>query len=164
MIRAAAARVSRHRSSSLAWLVALALLGHCGIAAAAVNCRVTVPTFQFGNYIPGDTAPLDVTGEIGVRCAGTAGSFLATLSTGASGTFAERHMVSGPSQMRYNFYTNPARTLIWGDGTNGSVPVVRMKLRPGRETFLLPVYGRVFPRQSVGAGAYLDNVIVTVIF
>ena len=161
----AAARLARScRTKALACLGALVLIGHPDIAVAAVNCSATVYPFNFGNYVPGDAAPLDVTGDIDVRCAGNDGSFTATLSAGASGSFAERYLVSGPWQMRYNFYVNSARTLIWGDGTNGSVPVSRVKASPGLEHFRLPVYGRVFPRQSVGAGAYSDNVIVTIIF
>lgn len=152
------------RAIILVSLLALALIADTGVALAAMSCRVTVPPFHFGNYVPGDTAPLDLTGGIDVRCAGSTGAFSAALSAGSSGDFVERHLISGPSRMAYNFYVNPARTLIWGDGTNGSAPVGRVKSQPGLENFRLPVYGRIFPRQSVGAGAYTDSVIVTIIF
>jgi spore coat protein U-like protein len=133
-------------------------------ADAAMNCRVTVSPVDFGLYSPADSAPLDITGEIAVVCAGTDGLFAATLSPGASGTFAERHMFSGSFAMRYNFYADPGRTLIWGDGTGGSVPVQRTKPAPGRQIFNLPVYVRVFRGQSVAAGAYADSILVTIVF
>ena len=145
-------------------LLLAAMLAHSGAALAAINCRVTVTPFNFGNYSPADSAPLDVTGRIDVTCTGSAGLFLATLSAGGSGSFAQRRMVSGPNLMRYNFYVNASRTTVWGDGTGGSLPSGGVKTRSGRQDFNLPVYGRVFPRQAVGAGVYRDDVLVTIVF
>lgn len=146
-----------------AW-AALVLTLAPGLAAAAMRCDVTVLPFVFGLYAPGDPVPLDVTGSVDVRCVGTPGTFFATLSPGTSGSFAQRYMLSGASRMNYNLYVNPGRTLIWGDGTGGSLPIGRNKVRSGRDDFSLPIYGRVPPGQSVGAGAYADDVIVTVVF
>ncbi|NNC64112.1 MAG: spore coat protein U domain-containing protein [Gammaproteobacteria bacterium] len=64
----------------------------------------------------------------------------------------------------YNLYSNPARTLVWGDGTGGSLTVFRSKPRPGRQNFSLPVYGRIPPTQSVSPGLYSDDIIVTIVF
>jgi spore coat protein U-like protein len=157
-------RGKRQLPSGFALAAIILLIGLAPGTAAAINCRVTVVPFAFGNYSPGDTVPLDVTGNIDVRCQGTPGSFLATLSTGTSGSFAERHMLSSPSIMLYNFYINPARTIVWGDGTGGSQPIIRVKSRPGRQDFALPVYGRIPPAQSVSSGAYSDDIIVTIVF
>ena len=150
--------------SFAARVVLAALLAYPAVALSAINCQVTVTPFNFGNYLPGDAAPLDITGRIDVRCTGEAGSFLATLSAGGSGSFAQRRMLSGPSLLGYNFYLDASRTTVWGDGTGGSSPRGGVKLRPGREDFSLPVYGRVFPGQSVGAGLYRDDVLVTIVF
>jgi spore coat protein U-like protein len=145
-------------------ILALVLATLAKPAAAAINCRVSVTPFSFGNYLPGDPAPLDVTGQIDVRCQGTQGSFFATVSTGGSGTFAQRQMVSGPYRLAYNFYLDASHTAIWGDGTGGSSSSGGIKVSPGRENYSLPVYGRVFPGQSVGAGTYSDDVLVTIVF
>lgn len=150
--------------SGLARAVLIALFALPTAAHAAIKCTVAVPPFNFGNYWPGDPAPLDITGEVDVRCPGNGGQFTTTLSTGGSGTFAQRWMVRGPYLLRYNFYLNAARTIVWGDGTGGSLPVVNTKTQNGREDFVLPVYGRVFPAQAVGGGLYNDDVLVTVIF
>jgi len=133
-------------------------------AAAAMNCSISLSPFAFGNYAQGNAAPLDVTGQIGVRCTGSAGAFVAEISAGGSGTFAQRQMLSGPYRLGYNFYLNASRTAVWGDGTGGSQVGGGVKSQPGQQTFTLPVYGRVFPRQSVGAGAYRDDVLVTIVF
>jgi spore coat protein U-like protein len=133
-------------------------------AAAAMNCSISLSPFSFGNYLPGDAAPLDVTGQIGVRCTGSAGKFVAKISPGGSGTFVQRQMLSGPYRLKYNFYLNVSRTVVWGDGTGGSQTTGVTKSGAGQQTFTLPIYGRVFPQQSVGAGAYRDDVLVTIVF
>jgi spore coat protein U domain-containing protein, fimbrial subunit CupE1/2/3/6 len=133
-------------------------------AAAAMNCSISLAPFSFGNYVPGDVTPLDVTGQVGVRCTGSPGTFVAKISPGGSGAFAQRTMLSGPFQLGYNFYLNPSHTAVWGDGTGGSQTTSVVKSSAGQENFTLPIYGRVFPGQSVGAGSYSDNVLVTIVF
>jgi spore coat protein U domain-containing protein, fimbrial subunit CupE1/2/3/6 len=133
-------------------------------AAAAMNCSISLAPFSFGSYVPGDATPLDVTGQVGVRCTGSAGTFVAKISPGGSGTFTQRTMLSGPFQLGYNFYLNPSHTVVWGDGTGGSQTTGVVKQSPGQQNFTLPIYGRVFPGQSVGAGSYSDNVLVTIVF
>jgi spore coat protein U-like protein len=133
-------------------------------AAAAMNCSISLSPFSFGTYMPADALPLDVTGQIGVRCTGSAGTFVAQISPGGSGTFAQRQMLSGPFQLGYNFYLNVSRTVVWGDGTGGSQTTSVVKSGTGQQNFTLPIYGRVFSGQSVGAGSYSDNVLVTIVF
>lgn len=147
-------------------VLAVAVLGLVlsGNAAAQGNCKVSVSPLAFGTYMPGDTSPLDTTGQIDVACAGRPGIFLLTLSTGSSGSYSGRTMQSGAFSMLYNIFRNAARTLVWGDGTGGSVISGGIKPSFGRQEFTFPVYGRIPPLQSVGSGAYLDNVLVTVYF
>jgi spore coat protein U-like protein len=133
-------------------------------AAAAMNCSISLSPFSFGTYVPGDAAPLDVTGQIGVRCTGSAGTFVAKISPGGSGTFAQRQMLSGSFLLGYNFYLNPSRTVVWGDGTGGSQTTTVSKPGSGQQNFTLPVYGRVYSQQAVGAGSYRDDVLVTIVF
>jgi len=133
-------------------------------AAAAMNCSISLSPFSFGSYVPGDATPLDVTGQIGVRCTGSAGTFVATISPGNSATFAQRQMLFGAFQLGYNFYLNASHTVVWGDGTGGSQTGGGVKPSSGQQNFTLPVYGRVFPGQSVGTGTYNDNVLVTIVF
>ena len=141
----------------------IAALAPDGVA-AQMNCRVTTRPLPFGTYAPGVATPLDVTGSIDIRCAGQQGIFIVTIGAGSSGTYAARSMLSGAFTMLYNLYVNSARTLVWGDGTGGSVISGGVKTRNGRQDFSLPVYGRVPPQQSVAAGFYQDDVLVTVIF
>lgn len=155
----------RSRQSSLfALLTAAALCSFTDTAEAQFRCRVAVNPFAFGTYAPGNPTPHDVTGNIDVRCMGQPGFFTATLSTGSSGSFAQRQMLSGATPMAYNLYIDPARTLVWGDGTGGSLTLFRRKTRFGRQNFTLPVYGRIPPTQSVSPGLYSDDIVVTIVF
>jgi spore coat protein U-like protein len=133
-------------------------------AAAAMNCSISLSPFSFGNYAPGDALPLDITGQFIVRCTGSAGTFVAQISPGGSGVFTQRQMLSGPFRLGYNFYLNASRTVVWGDGTGGSQTTSVTKSGSGQQNFTLPIYGRVFPGQSVGGGSYSDNVLVTIVF
>ncbi len=157
--RAKAARSPGAIWSSLCFLLLLTPV------AQAATCRFTVQPVDFGIYNPGAAASLDVTGSVDVRCTGNAGTFVLTISQSSSGGFAPRRMVSGPYLMEYNLYADPARQLIWGDGTGGTVVNSGEKTSAGPPvSFSFPIYGRIFPRQSVGAGFYTDTLLVTSIY
>ena len=131
---------------------------------AQMVCRVSLLPVTFGTYLPWDLAPLDVAGSVDVSCRGQPGTFQVTISTGSSATYLSREMVFGTFLMRYNIFADSARTLVWGDGTGGSVVNAGTKPRPGRQDFSFPAYGRVIPQQNVSAGTYVDDVVVTVMF
>lgn len=133
--------------------------------AHAATCKFTVQPVDFGLYNPGSPTPQDVAGSVDVRCTGNAGSFVLTISQSSSGGFAPRRMVSGPYILEYNLYADPARQLIWGDGTGGTVVNSGEKPSAGRPlSFSFPIYGRIFPRQSVGEGLYTDSLLVTSVY
>jgi spore coat protein U-like protein len=136
-----------------------------GFSAQAANCRLTVTPLAFGLYDPGATAPLDVTGQLDVRCTGSPGSFLVTISTGVSASYATRHMLFGPYRLEYNLYVDAARSQIWGDGTGGTSVNSGNKPRAGQPvSFSFPIYARIFPRQNIGEGLYTDTLLVTSVF
>ncbi len=99
-----------------------------------------------------------------------------TLSAGNSGTYTPwRRMTRAAAGLSYNLYLDAARTLVWGDGTAGTLPVVPLPLQ-GNGKYLNPnssvnfsytVYGRI-PAASatinntVVPGTYTDNIIVTI--
>ena len=154
--------------SRLALLAGLAF-GTClasGDAEAQLNCRITAMPLAFGVYAPGDPAPLDTSGQLQISCRGNGrdGIFQIGISTGSSGDYAAREMRSGAFVMLYNLFIDAARTLVWGDGTGGTATHNASMPRNGRVDFSFPLYGRVPPRQSVGSGSYLDDVIITVSF
>lgn len=131
----------------------------------------------FGNYDPMGNGHLDAQGQVSYRCYNTnAGgsdsqgrstsngplTVQISLSQGTAGTF-QRHMNGERDSLRYNLYTDAQRTIIWGDGTGGTT-IFSQKAQPNNKVETIPVFGRVFGAQDVGASQYLDNLVVTLDF
>jgi len=147
-------------------------------AHAAHTCTISVGTLNFGTY---SGAQVNSSSTMTVSCTLTAGIFetvnyTATLSTGASGTYAQRRLtnLSLPSDtLPYNLYlgTVPAalNTNVWGDGTGGTVTA------SGTFT-LIVIFGPVGTANYTVAGAipalaavpaagtYNDTIVATMTF
>lgn len=134
--------------------------------AQAIQCKLFVTPLNFGVYMPMTSAPVDVVGDLTVRCQAQSGTFSVIIGTGISGDQTARTMsAGGPSSLYYNLYRDPARTEIWGDGTPPSFMVSGVRSRDGRPSFFnLPIYGRVYANQAPDTGVYNDNLLVTVLF
>lgn len=151
----------RHAEPLLVLALALA-----AIAAPAQACTVSSAGVAFGAYDPRSTGAWNGTGTISIACATTVTAPVVTLSTGGSGTYSSRRMTSGAWLLNYNLYTNSARTIIWGNGTGGSVSQTLSggTISGGQRRFSPTVYGRIPALQNVGAGSYGDTIIMTVTF
>ncbi|MET3441077.1 spore coat protein U-like protein [Variovorax paradoxus] len=121
----------------------------------AAQCTVSTTGLAFGAYAPFSTAPNNSNGSVQITCDAVA-SYSIALATGGSGSF-DRAMASGTYRLKYNVFTEPSRTIVWGDGTGGSSSVT------GSGTAAtIPLFGRIPARQNVGVGSYTDTLIVTV--
>ncbi|KRC81574.1 spore coat U domain-containing protein [Sphingomonas sp. Root241] len=131
------------------------------------SCTVTASGVSFGNYNVVNASPTDSTGTVRVQCTllvALAGSFTVDLSTGSSGTYAQRTLRNGPSVLDYNLYTDVARTQIWGNGSGGSFRITRNFTALLSVDQTMTVYGRIRAGQNVPAGSYSDTIIVTVTY
>src|SRR3546814_17919680 len=72
-------------------------------------------------------------------------------STGSSGNFAQRTMRQGTSVLGYNFYFEPARVSILGDGTGGSFYLQGLVGNAGAN---ITLYGRIPPGQDPSVGPH----------
>ena len=145
----------------------LLLLSILGLGNAhAIQCKLMVTPINFGLYMPMTPTPVDVVGDLTVRCQAQPGTFSVMIGSGISGDLTARTLSAGGSGLLfYNLYRDPARTEIWGDGTPPSYMVSGVRANKGRPTFFhLPVYGRIFANQAPDAGVYNDNLVVTVLF
>jgi spore coat protein U-like protein len=126
------------------------------------NCAFTSMTgVSFGIYDVFSALPNNNgVGSITVNCRGGTSSFVMSLSSGLSNSYASRTMMNGANSLNYNLYTNAGRTLVWGDGSGGSVTL--SGLGNGKTT--LNVFGQIFPGQNAKVGFYTDNIVVTVNF
>lgn len=134
--------------------------------AQAASCSFTsVVGVDFGAYEVFDTIPLDSTGSITLYCTGVlpADLFTIELGPGYSGNVGNRHMLNGSVVLGYNLYWDATRTVVWGNGTNGTSALGPLSISDQTPT-TWTVYGRVPAMQNVSAGDYSDTIVVTVQF
>ena len=136
-----------------------ALLAALFGAPAANACTISVVSVNFGAYDPNVSTPDDSAGSVTLDCHKNQKSASVSITAGGSGSFAERRMTGGGSNLDYNLYTNASRTIVWGNGTSGTATV-----SVGAGSTTLPIYGRITARQNVRAGSYSDATVVTVTF
>ena len=135
-------------------VLACALIAVSASPASAVTCGVSSAGVAFGSYDTLISTPLDGVGTISVNCL-LPTPFTVALSAG-SGTFAQRQMTAGATQLGYNLYTDATRTIVWGDGISGST------VSASGTSVDLSIYGRVPAGQNVAAGVYSDSIVITV--
>lgn len=154
------------RRLSLAWLGAFLPL----VAGASHTCLVTSLPVSFGVYDPLSVSALNGTGQIDVTCTLLLGSsdsvaYSIQLSTGGAGSYSPRQMNGVGSPLNYNLYRDASRTLVWGDGSGGTVTgsdSYTLGLVPELRSYV--VYGRIDSGQGSAAGVYADAVLVTLDF
>ena len=136
-------------------------------ACTLCSCSATTTNASFGTYDPTTTAPTDTSGTITVNCTGVVallGTVEVAASAGTSGNVAQRTMRKGVDPLNYNLYTDPARLIVFGDGTAGSQTITRPLnglLVFGQSVFF---YGRIPARQWARVGNYTDAIVITVTY
>jgi spore coat protein U-like protein len=139
------------------------------------NCQIRVDPIDFGTYSTVAAAPTDSTGHVEIKCGGEFADqdIAVILSPGASGHYHDRTLLHGAEKLEYNLYVDPGHRVVAGNGSQGTSPLIPLpgegtvkEFRAGRKVSRIEynVYGRIFPRQSVAAGAYVDEITVTVVF
>jgi spore coat protein U-like protein len=137
-------------------------------AYALAECVALASPVSFGSYAPFDAAPVTGSGTVSVRCSlvgllSIGVQYTIQLSPGSSGSYADRHLVNGARALRYNLYTDGARSSVWGNGSAGTAAVTDgYVLGLLTTTRGYPVYGRIPAGQNVPAGTYNDTILVTV--
>lgn len=142
-------------------VAALSVLACAGRADAA--CTISTTPISFGAYNVFNTSATAANGTITYRCGNTDHNITVAISTGASGTFANRTLKKSAETLTYNLYLDAAFTSIWGDGSGGTVSY-HLGNPPNGVDVNLTVYGRVPALQDVSAGSYTDTVVATIIF
>ena len=134
--------------------------------ARAASCAIeSISGVSFGSYDVFSLIATTLGGSVQVRCdnVGLLDVVHIELSRGGSTSYAPRKLSSGIATMSYNLYLDAARTLVWGDGSEGT-------LRYGPHTplsgvsFTVPIYGALPALQNVPAGTYSDTVVLTVVY
>jgi spore coat protein U-like protein len=152
-----------------AWMIAVPLwLAPSWALAQSGGCTVLALPVIFGTYIPFSGTPNDSTGSVTVTCSGAVPSgYVIALNAGIFGgnNFANRRMATVGGFLDYQLYSDPAHTIVWGDGTGGSnVTTGPPCLSPSYCGATYTVYGRIPARQAARPGIYTDVTLVTVTF
>ena len=166
-------RLSR---SPMTWSrIAVALVASTGAlpCMAATTCTTSATGVAFGLYNPLSGTPNNTTGTVSVSCQLVGSLFdrvdySVALSTGSSGSFANRTLRSGANPINYNLFADAARTRIWG--VNGGATTARS----GSMTLFwfaptaqndLTIYGSIPAAQyNAVPGSYTDTIVVTVTY
>lgn len=142
-------------------IVAVLLLAFAGRAEAA--CTISTTPVNFGSYDVFNTSATPANGTITYRCGAADHNITISISTGSSGSFANRTMKKITENLTYNLYLDTAFATVWGDGS-GTTGQYSIKNPPNGTDVPLTVYGRVPALQDVSVGSYSDTVIATINF
>jgi spore coat protein U-like protein len=140
---------------------------------AGAECSITSVGLNFGVYDLASPQPDDVAATVTVTCVyvGSGGAtnvaYTLALSNGLHGSSATTRQMGSPGGLLgYNVYADPARTLVWGTGSGGTVVASgSMTVGPGvgngTRTATHTVYGRMPALQDALPGDYLDTLVLT---
>ena len=139
----------------------LAFLPASAVAAASCAFSSVIPV-SFGVYDVLSASPnINGVGSITIMCQGGGPTtFVVSLSTGQSNSFASRVMKNGGNSLNYNLYTSAGRTIVWGNGTGGSSTMTVAR----NQTTTLSIFGAIPAAQDVAIGNYLDSISAAVLF
>ena len=164
--------LSDHKASLFRLLVGLCACAAGNSAYAAATCTAAATGPVFGVYNPLNASPTLANGTVSVTCAWTGGgsttvNVVSSYSTGQSGIYSSRFMLSGVNRLNYNLYYDAAFTQIRGDGTGGSqtggATLVVSKGTP-TDSATSVIYGRIPAGQNAVPGSYLDTITMTVTY
>lgn len=145
-------------------------------AAQAHACTVTATPLAFGNYVSPQGPRVDSSATVQVRCTPTyllltcQVAYTLSISTGLAPAGSSRQLSAGSGLLRYDLYSDAARTQPWGDGgssgaqVGGSISTGLLGLVCLQGSSNHTVYGRIPAGQNVPVGAYADQVVLTVAY
>ncbi|WP_456107176.1 Csu type fimbrial protein [Pseudomonas mangiferae] len=124
----------------------------------------TFGTLNFGehpsldNIVEGSSVGAGGGSSFGLQCSsGT--NYSVAIDSGLYSSGTQRRMSNGSAFIAYNLYQDTARTVAWGNGSNGGSVLSGTGSGAAQE---IVVYGRVPVQATPAAGTYLDTVQVTV--
>ena len=152
----------RQSAGALATAIGLVAAPHPLVLAAPDNNNCGIfqnSALNFGAYDPLSAVPDDAVGSAVVYCSFSPSQIEFALdSLQNDGT---RRIYSGSNYLTYNIYSDVARTLVIGSGSNGTQTYRRSNPGQISTTYF---YGRIPAGQDVAAGTYTDTVVITVNF
>lgn len=144
--------------------------------AQAHSCTVAATPLAFGTYASPGGPRVDSQAGITVTCTpaylllACSVSYTLTISHGQHGTAGNRQMAAGAGRLGYGLFSDAARSVPWGDGGaagagvggNITTSLLGLVCLQGLQNHTL--YARIPAGQSVPAGTYGDQVMVTITY
>ena len=144
--------------------VLVALLASASSARA--ECSVLGSSIPFPPYDVYSAAPLDAVGELQYKCSPDQEDVTPTIrivfGPAADGSFV-RAMSHGGDTLHYNVYLDPLRSVVWGNGSSGTMAYTAACCAIGKFA-VLNMYGRIPAGQDVMAGNYADTLLMSIEF
>ncbi len=165
--------------SAFSWSMRCALAGLLALAGAGVqaqSCAVSATPLAFGSYVSPQGPRVDSSATVQVRCTpaylllACRVSYTLSLSAGQTPSAGVRQLSAGTARLRYDLYSDAARTQPWGDGgasgalVGGSISSGLLGLLCLQGSRNHTVYGRLPAAQNVPVGVYADQVVLTVTY
>ena len=156
-------------------LLLSALLAAASAPSAAQSCSATTAgSINFMTYNPAAGAPTLASAAVTLTCTytGSGGAqkvdWSMLVSDGSSGDCKARAMPGASESLNYNIYQNSIAGGVWGNLACGTFPAGQMNLTPGSggntKSVTNTLYGLIPAGQFVGAGAYTENLLLTISF
>ena len=133
-------------------------------ASVEAVCSIRSASVAFGTYDPFNPVSLNTAGQFVYICGNRDHNVFISLSRGSASSFQPRVMKNGSSSLQYNLYLDPAKTIIWGDGSEGTQAYFIKNPQPNNQELSVPIYGSIPPGQNVPVGAYSDTLTLTIDF
>ena len=136
--------------------------------AHAASCQISATDLAFGEYR--FNSDVDVLGTVTVSIqdctvdlAGPDVSYSISIGTGNSADFVDRTMSGSSGALHYNVYADPGHSLVWGDGSAGTVEVSGSFTAPLQTSASHTAYARIPAGQTdLAPGAYSDQLTITI--
>lgn len=124
------------------------------------NCTIATTNVAFA-AATGLSAPLSTAGSLSVTCTNN-DAYRISLNGGTSANVGARTMISPAGRtVSYQLYSDSARTIVWGDGTNGTATYTAIGTGLAQT---VPVYGLVPTQTTPPPGSYTDTITATIAF
>ena len=151
-------------------ILAISIASAAHTVFAAGSCSVSSAGVAFLGYNVFGAAADDQSGSVSITCGGniTPATLTVALDKGGNSSgLPNRSMKNGSNTdtLTYNLYFDVARTMIWGDGTAGTVTWKITGNAIKNPVFTQSIFGRITPGQTnASVGSYSDTVTMTLTF
>lgn len=122
-------------------------------------CNINSGQLNFGNYNAVSELDSNISSGVVINC-DTEQFLTININSGNAPDFNARHLLSSnEEQLNYNLYLDSGRTVIFGDGTNGS-----FNYSGTIKDKTVNVYGKIPKLQPIPPGSYSDSLELSIVF